>query len=140
MAATATPKAPTQSTKPGATGEPAAKPKKEKVVKVRYPGLACDDKGKATTPLKDYPTDHDPKVHFSLRPKDFVNEAPLLRRNAGILQARATKMLGQADIVEKLGSVEQRQKAKKLMHVREQLAKIEADLRAQGIDPNALGS
>lgn len=131
----ATPAAPAQSTKPG-NPAPAAK-KAEKVAKVVYPGLKPDAEGKPTEKLTAWPTDHDPKIHKGLRPKDFANEAPFLRHQADLLEQRVARLRKQADTSEKLGNAADRAKVKKLQAMHENFNKLREQLKAQGIDPDA---
>jgi hypothetical protein len=117
--------------KPGAS--PAPKAKKEKVEKIFYPGLNVVD-GKPTTQLDSWPSDFDPKVHKGLTRKNFKNESPLLLRQAERLEEKAAKLRAEAKTIEKLGSPEQRNKAKKLANLNAQLQKMRAELEGEGVD------
>lgn len=127
--------APKQSSKPG---EPAPAAKKESIKRVPHPALKADEKGKATVQLDDFPADFDPKVHKPLRRGDFKNEAPFLERKATELEARARELRREADEARKLGSQADRAKAKKLRAMMDKMEEIKAQLKAQGIDVDAV--
>jgi hypothetical protein len=115
-------------------GQPAPKAKKEKTPKVWYPGLnvqTVDGKETVTTPLTEYPTDFDPKVHKPLNRKSFTNEAPLLKRQAEKFRQKADALDKEAATIEKLGSADSRGKAKKLAHAMSKMDEIRAQLVAE---------
>jgi len=124
-----------RSTKPG---EVAPEAKKPKVERVTYPGLQPGADGKGTVKLKEYPTDHDPKLHKPLRKADFENEAPLMLHQAERLEKQAAKLRSEAAVVGKLGDTASRQKAKKLASCMAQIKALTAQLRTQGVDVDAI--
>lgn len=133
--ATAAPKAP-KSTKPGEKGgDPAVKEKKVPVKKVFHPALNVDEKGKATTRLKEIPADFDSKVHKPIRRQDLENEAPLLDQMAARHEEAARKLRAEAEAARTLGSAADRAKMKRLQRMREQMAKLEGELASiPGVD------
>ena len=124
------------STKPGEPVPAAKAPEKPK--RVPYPGLNADKDGKTTTRLKDFPADHDPKLHKPLTRKDFENEAPFLRKTAAELEARAKKLRAEAEDAEKLGSASQRAAAKKLRAMFDKLNDLRAELEKDGVDVGSI--
>ena len=126
---------------PGTTDE---KGSKEKVEKVVYPGLLGDidpeTKEPARLVLKDWPEDFDPKKHKPLLKRDFETEAPWLINRAEKLEAQAKAYRDEAEMVKKLGSKQDRAKAKKLIQMRDRMAELRAQLEAEGIDVDALTS
>lgn len=125
-----------QSTKPG---EPAPKAKREKIKKVDYPGLNVDAEGKVTTRLKDYPADHDPRVHKQLKRHHFENEAPLLERRADELQKRVDALREEAKTARLGGSSSSRGKLKKLKGMMSKFAEMKAEL-ANELTPEQLSA
>lgn len=136
-AAKTNPKAPAQSAKPG---DPAPAAKKEKVVKVTYPGLKPGPDGKGTVKLKDFPTDFDAKAHKPLRRQDFESEAPFLNKRADELEARAKELRKQAEEAAKLGNAGDRQKAKRLRQMIEKVQEIRKQLLDQGVPEDMIPS
>lgn len=119
-----------QSTKPG---DPAPKAKKEKVEKILYPALKPDAEGKPTEKLDGWPADFDPKVHKQLKRSHFKNEAPLLRRRAEEMRAKATKLDNEAADCEK-GGGKASKSVKKLRSAIERFAELRAELEKDGVD------
>jgi len=118
------------------SGKPAkTEKKKEKKVRIAYPGLLCGPDGKPTVKLKEWPTDFDHKTHQPLARSDFENEAPWLRARAERLRKMADRCLKEAELAEKFGNKETRQKVRRMQAMQEQAAAMARDLQAQGIDP-----
>ena len=124
-----------QSTKPG---EPAPKAKKEKVKRILHPALKPNAEGKPTEKLDGFPADFDPKVHKPLRRVNFKNEAPLLLQQADKLEAKAKALRAEAEACQKLGSQEERAKAKKLRDMFLRMEEIKSQLAGEGVDVAAL--
>lgn len=138
MAAKNTPKTTSASAAPGTKDAKAAK---VKVEKVSYPGLLGpnDTEGKPTSLLlKEWPADHNPKLHKPLVRKNFENEVPWLINRAEHCESQAATFRKEAEMVGKLGSKSDRQKAKKLIAMRDRMAELRKQLEAEGIDVDAL--
>jgi len=86
------------------------------------------------------PTDFNPATHTKLKSTDFVDESVFLEFRAGSLESLAAKMRARAEQLRKLGSVDDRARANKLLKMRESMAKLQEQLKSQGIDVDALMS
>lgn len=127
------------SAKPGTTdeaGKKGKKAKKEKTPRVAYPGLKGADEKPVR--LTAWPTDFDPKTHKPLKRDNFENEAVWYDHMADEYEARAKDYREQAELSRKLGNQSDRQKAKKLAKMQNQMAKLQEELKSQGIDVAAL--
>lgn len=112
------------------------KDKKDKKVRIAYPGLKCGPDGKPTVKLTAWPADFDPREHQPLGRNDFENEAPWLRARAERLKKAAERCLKEADLAEKFGNKETRQKARKMQALQEKAQQMAKELMDQGIDPS----
>lgn len=136
---TAAPK--TLSAKPGTKDQSAkGKGKKEKVVRVDYPGLFGEDTGDGPERLKltAIPEDYNSKIHKPLKRSDFVDESVFLISKAERLEKLAAKLRKEAETVKSLGTTAQRQSAKKLLKMQESMATLMASLAEQGVDVQSL--
>jgi hypothetical protein len=124
--------------KAASTNKAAVASKAKRAARVMYPGLGLNAAGNRENKLTEWPEDHDPKVHLPLVKKDFVTEAPWLVHRAEQMEHTAAKLREQAVLSAKFGNAKDRAKAKKLLSMRETMARLEADLLAQGIDVAAL--
>ena len=107
---------------------PEGKGKKPKKERVYYPGLQVDQEQRATVKLVDaIPSDYDEKLHLPLRPQDFENEWPLLVWRAERYERAAAKLRKDAEICKTSGSAKERAKKKRINHLKEMLAKLEAE-------------
>lgn len=138
---------------------PAAAPKKRgrkagaaKVEKTDYPGLlAVDESGNAVmiddgaggqvqqrNKLTAVPTDYDAKKYAKLKSSDFADEAVYMDFRAAEAQRLVTLFSNRARKLRTLGSVADRARANKLIKMRENMAKLAAQLKAEGVDVDAL--
>ena len=124
-----------KSAAPGTTEE---KPKKAK--RIAYPTLNVEegDNGKATTPLDAIPEDYDSKKHLPLRRKDFSDESMWFDMKADEYDGKAAAFRKQAADWRAMGSKADRAKAKRLIAMKAKMAELEAALKAEGIDTDAL--
>ena len=88
--------------------------------------------------LTEVPSDYDPEKHRPLKSADFQDEAVFLRYQANSFEERAAKLRARAESLEKIGNVASRRVAAKVVKMREDMAKMLADLKAQGVDVSAL--
>ena len=88
--------------------------------------------------LKEVPANYDPKVHAPLKRGDFENEALFFDMKADEYDRKATRCRVEAGTYRKLGSKEDRAKAKRLLKMRERYSELEAQLRGQGVDVDAI--
>jgi len=119
------------SAKPG-TDAPAAK--KEKPKRIMHPALNCDEDGKPTTPVDAVPEDFDSKVHMPLRRKDFSAEHLYFEMKAAECDRKAAEYRAAAEESKKMGSSKDRARIKRLKKMQAQMAALEAQLEAEGID------
>lgn len=84
------------------------------------------------------PEDFNPTLHAKLKATDFVDESVFLDFRATSLESLASKMRARADQLRKLGSVEDRARANKLLKMRENMNKLAEQLKSQGIDVEAM--
>lgn len=89
-------------------------------------------------PFKELPADFDFKTMRGLSKKDFATDAAFFEYKAKGLEAQAANFRVLAENARKLGSSAERNKAKKLVKLQEQMAELSKQLAAQGIDVNAL--
>jgi hypothetical protein len=116
-------------------GDPAVAAKRERPKLSWYPGLKPekDEKGKthATVKLDEWPSDFDATKHRKLRRSDFSNEAVFLEHKADELEARAKMFRAEAETARKLGSAEDRARAKRLKTMLEKMEELKAQLSEQ---------
>lgn len=119
-------------TKPSAADKSRAK----RQARVPHPALVFDAQGNlpAANRLTTYPADFDDKVHLPLERKHFTNEAPWLLNRAERAERLALSLRKQAADAMKFGNAKDRAKVKKMRHMQEVMAKLEAELAEQGID------
>ncbi len=84
------------------------------------------------------PEDYDSKQHKPLRKKDFENEWDYFDYQAGEHERLAEKCAASAEQSRKMGTGPQRKSAKRALKLREQLNALVADLKAEGVDTDAL--
>lgn len=110
--------------------------KKAKKAKVQYPGL----KGEDDKPIRltEWPADFDASLHKPLRRVDFENDAVWFEKKAEEYDAKAADMREKAEISRKLGNSADRAKAKKFKKMKDQMAKLQSELEAQGVDIAAM--
>lgn len=87
------------------------------------------------------PSDFDGALHLTPKKGEFASAADYYEFRAVIAEAKAqefaataTKMREEAENIRKFGDPELRAKAKKMAKMREQLAALEAQLQAEGIN------
>lgn len=114
-----------KSARPGTKAPAAAKPKKEKVVKIAYPH---------EQPLTEYPADFNPKLHLPLKKKDFADSTLYYTKLADVYEARAKALREKAAEEGKLGSVKDKALAKRLIAMTKRMAEMKAAMSAEGID------
>lgn len=118
------------SAKPGNKAPEAAKPPKEKKVRTKF---VVPEGG-----LKEWPTDHDPKVHKPLKSTDFADESVYWFHKADQLEKAAVAAREKAEQIKKLGGVKDVKKAKRLMQMQQKIAELKAQLASDGTDVDAL--
>jgi hypothetical protein len=118
------------------TEDEAGKKKK----KMHYPGLSVEAEKpfKPTTPVDKKPDDFDPKKHKPLRKIDFIDEPAFLDFRADELELKVAKLRQQASDSRKLGSVQDRARAKKLRAMMSKMDELRTQLESQGIDVDEL--
>ncbi len=138
--AAAPPVVKTGGARPGTEGGPEAKAKKGKKNKnanrVPYPGLMDGDK--PNKKLAVLPEDFDPKVHRPLKRANFDGDHLALKWQAKVLRDKATRLEEQAGRLEKLGNKGQASKLKRLAAMRERMKELEAELKDEDLDVEAL--
>lgn len=118
------------------TNSAAAKSREKRAKRVPHPALKFGPDGnlKPEDRLKEYPADFDERVHLPLERKHFVNEAPWLLNRAEKAEKLAANLRRQAADAVKFGNAADRAKARRLRQMADVMAKLEAELAAQGID------
>lgn len=124
------------SARPGTADATGKKEKKEKVVRVAYPGLK-NEAGEAVK-LTSRPTDFDLKKHKPLRPADFEDEGIWYEMKAEAHDKIAANLREKADEVRKVGPIKEKGKAKKLLQMQKRMAELTEHLKKQGVDVDAL--
>jgi hypothetical protein len=115
----------TPSAKPGTVDAAAKKPSRGRYV-VPEGGLTA------------IPEDFDPRKYLPLRAKDFKDEALWCEVQAQRFDKIAAGWRKKATDAGKLGNVKDRAKAKTLIRMQDRMAALLADLKAQGVDTDAL--
>ena len=118
----------------------AAKPKKEKKVKTKKPvfGLV-DSTDEAVYPFSvEVPEGYEFGKFAALKKRDFKEEYIYTLHRAADYENRAVKMREEAEKIKSLGGSKARSKAKRLIKLREQFAALSEQLKASGIDVDAL--
>lgn len=134
--------APTNAQKPGDAG----KPKKDKVVRVPYAGATArtdvekNEAGEVVGggQLTAIPTDFDRKKHLPLGKKDFAEPGMFYEMKAAQYTAAAKVATERAQEEREFGSSEDRSAKKKFKGLMEKAGALAAQLKAKGIDVDAL--
>ena len=100
-----------------------------KVKKIPYP-MPKDPETDKTIKLVEWPEDFDEEKHKGLLRSQFAKEEVWLRRTAQKFQDKADKMNKEAEQLEKLGSVEERAKAKKASALKSQFENLLSGMTA----------
>lgn len=127
---------PAASAKPGTPDANGAKPEKIKRVEYKAPDGAAwvDDKGLFIRK----PDDFDPKKHLPIKRKQYADDSVALLIRADDLEARAKKLREMAEEAKKLGGLKEKGKAKRLLSMHKKFAELQEQLKAAGIDVEAL--
>ena len=91
-----------------------------------------------TIKLKEVPETYDEKVHRPLRKENFEGDDWYYIHKAEQLEAQAQWNRKQAEDYRKLGGVQDRAKAKRLLDMQSRMAELKAQLAADGVDVEAL--
>lgn len=84
------------------------------------------------------PEGFDPKVHKSLKKKDFAADHLFFLFRADELDSKAAAFRKQAVEAEKLGSSKDRGRMKRLVKLQDKVAELKQQLEAQGVDVEEL--
>lgn len=116
------------------------KPKTQKIAYVQIPEVrssSLDGNGRLTS----MPVPFDPKLHKAPKRADFAGEHVFLNFRADVLDSRAksiaakaTQLRNEAIEVQKTGDPSKRGLVKRAAKLKEQLAKLEEQLKLEGID------
>ena len=109
----------------------------EKVQKIDYPGLK-NEKGEDVKLKGGVPDDFDPKIHNSLKRKDFEDESQWFIMQAERCEAKAKSYREEAAEWKRLGSTQDRARAKKLLNMQKKFDALKEQLAAQGVDVDEL--
>jgi hypothetical protein len=123
------------SAKPG-TKDPAAQKEKKPSKRVKHPLVG--NKEPKIYPFKSTPADY---VHGKMQPfkkKDFATDDAYFTYRAEEYDAKAKDFRGRADQAKLTGSGKDKGKAKRLLKMQEKMKELEAQLKAQGVDVDAL--
>lgn len=133
----ATKQAPARNPKSAKPGTQDKTPKaKKKVERVTHPALLDADNNPVK--VEAVPDDFDPKKHKPLKRADFKDEALWFDMRADDYERRAKDYRQQAEDCRKLGSVSDRQAAKKLLAMQRRIAELQEKLKGEGVDVAAL--
>lgn len=88
--------------------------------------------------LKAIPEDFDAKIHEPLKAGDFEDEAVYLDFRAAQCEKQAATFRTQEGKIRALGNAADKQKATKLVKMRERMEALKAQLKAEGVDVEAL--
>lgn len=88
--------------------------------------------------LSAIPTDFDAKIHEPLKAGDFSDEALYFEFRAEQCEKQAQSFRHQAGKIRALGNAADKQKAAKLVKMRERMEALKAQLAAEGVDVEAL--
>ena len=132
-----------QSAAPGAAGDPKAqKAPKTKVVRKSFIDTLEVPEGTDGPALLTHNDErikqHDRKLHKNLTPKDFTSKSEYMRFRALFFDAVANRLRTEADKFEKLGSIVDNKKAKRLLALSGQIEALKASLAEDGQDVAAL--
>lgn len=122
-------KAPTGA-QPGAAG-PKADEKKEKPKRTPY-------RAEGAAVLEAIPADFNPRKHLPLKKADFKDEWTYFEYRAQLAEKNAASFRKQAEESKSLGSTADRVKAKRMVQMMKRMAELEAELKASGVDIDAL--
>jgi hypothetical protein len=120
----------------GDPGEAPEAGRRKRTPKETYPGL-IDGEG-VDVKLKAVPGDWDAKKHAPFKKGDFEDEAVFLDWKADVFQGRADRYRNEAERYRKLGGVQDRAKAKRLLNMQSKMTDLIADLRSQGVNVDEL--
>jgi hypothetical protein len=99
--------------------------------RIEYPNIPEDG-------LEGIPEDFDFRLHKVIKRKQFKDEANWFELKALEMEGKAKAYRKQAEDFKKLGSVKDRNKAKRLVQMRNRMAELMAELKAGGTDVEAL--
>lgn len=128
-AATASAAPATETAVPGTTKPRKPVPPKVALIGPEDPKLTHDD-----ARLANYTR----KIHKAVKPSDFVSKPEAMRFQAVLFEKQAAKFRRDADRFEKMGSILDNKKAKRLLALQNQMEALKASLAADGQDINAL--
>lgn len=121
--------------KPAVAVAPAAAPPRKPVVPKAVFLTADAPKLMSTDPrLATYSR----KTHKAVKPSDFISKAEALRYQAGLCESTAMRIRKDADLLEKMGSIVDNKKAKRLLAISKQMEALKASLTSDGLDVGAL--
>ena len=101
--------------------------------RVEYPGIGGD-----AYPFKSVPADFDYDAHKPLKKRDFAEEYMYLEYKAAECEAKASQFRKEAEECKKLGSSSARAAAKRLVKMTEKMGELTQQLKAAGVDVDAL--
>lgn len=99
--------------------------------------LPVNDEGQPILLTDVIPSDYNPETH-SLKKSHFQEEYHYLLFKASEYEAKAATMRHEAEELKKLGSAEDRAKAKRLLAMSQRMAELRAQLEAAGYDVDAM--
>jgi len=99
-----------------------------------FPGVADGKKIESLEQLRGF----DPKVHRKLKDTNFSDPSLQLEWKADNYEQRAKALRVEAAQLRKLGTVQDRARAKKLIQMQAKIAELAAQLAADGVDVEAL--
>lgn len=123
---------------PGTKEPKAKKEKKDKVKKAWHPALEPDAEGKPTKTIAKIPDDFDPKLHRPFGRKNLEDESLWYEIQARKFEAKAADCRRQGEEAKKLGSVKDKQSAKKLLALQKRIDEVTKTLEGSGVDVAAL--
>lgn len=129
---------PAGAAKPGTADAKAAKPAKEKIVKILHPALEADKDGKPTKKLKEIPADLNVKRHKPLMRKNFEDESMFFELKAREFDAKAADFRKQAVEYKALGGAAKSGAAKRLLAMQKRIDELKKQLTDQGLDVGAI--
>lgn len=117
------------------SGDDSIKPTADAKVSKRteYSGIGGDN-----YPFTDVPTDYSFDNHKPLKKRDFAEEYQYLEYRAKEAEAKAAEYRKEAEECKKLGSSSARAAAKRLVKMTEKMGELAKQLKAAGVDVDAL--
>jgi hypothetical protein len=103
-----------------------------------YPGLAVNEKGKATVKLEKVPGDFDKAKHVVLRRVDFKDETVWLEMRATDCEASAVEYRREVEMLRKLGDSTTQAKAKSLIAMQKKVSELRKQLEGVGVSVDEL--